>query len=318
MSTPKNLIIQDESYLVPKVVMKVSEGEPYHHVNDDDSDDEDDDSEGDDEDDDDVTDTRSKTKINDQYEEFVNWRETMGFSQINENTLLAYFAILSNKLRPDSLLFAYSIIKLNLWTREKINIRHYNELNQFLKRKCHNKNHSSPNESETLTVSNCSDTLNDDTQINTDNCDKSHESVSHDEDETEEEQPLPKKSMELYIKKYEDFTKWRKSMKITTTNEKIVLNYFKMLAQKFQPSSLMSVYSMLRIMLKRKEEIDLKKFTKLSSFIKMKCKGYKPKEVDCLSVENICDFLNNAPDEKFLAIKVNISAYTNDIISLLL
>lgn len=332
-----DLMHLDECYPVPEVVMNEPDNDNDGSENDEDDDDVDED--GDDSNNGEEVDSdessaselnaktsKSKTKCSDKYEEFVSWRETMGITNANENTLLAYFAILSNKLPSDTLLSAYSTIKLNLWTIERINIRHYNELNQFLKRKCHDSKTNNSKKSETSTPKNLKNSTS--IKLFQKNSSKSERSLSHteetnnhnesspetnervlvtetcDNNETNEDQPLPKKSMDVYIKKYENFLEWRKSSKITETNEKALLDYFKMLSKKFQPSSLMSIYSMLRIMLKRKEKLDIKKFSKLSSFIRTTCKGYKPKEVESLSVQNVCDFLQNAPDYKYLCHKV--------------
>lgn len=95
---------------------------------------------------------KKSKNITDSYKEFFDWKKSTGIKMITENTLLAYFTILSNKLEPNSLLKAYLTIKSMLWKKENINIRHYNELNLFLK-----KNYSKEQDTTKCGVQNFSD-----------------------------------------------------------------------------------------------------------------------------------------------------------------
>nr|XP_015839881.1 PREDICTED: uncharacterized protein LOC107398858 [Tribolium castaneum] len=99
---------------------------------------------------------------------------------------------------------------------------------------------------------------------------------------------LPQKSRHKYECVYERFLKWRAEKNTTSFSENIILSYFVMLAEKYSSSSLWSYYSMLKTFLKRKSET------------------YKPKKSKTLSSENIKEFIEKAPDEKYLVTKVAV------------
>lgn len=261
---------------------------------------------------------KPKTNTTDKYSEYVNWQKSSGMKESNETTLLAYFTILSNKLEPNELLATYSTIKTMLWKKEKINIKHYEELNLFLKSNCQSSTKQDDEEEEETTIRNfaevtlcsenfwvpkiemidsveeaCSDVDDDASLIESESSEKNLES-------------LPSKSKMLYLNRYKRFTEWRETEKIKTTNEATLLDYFEMLASKNQPSTLMAVYAMLKLTLKEKEKIDISNFNQLNSYLKEKSEKHEPKKAEHLTAKNVSDFIKNAPDKKYLAAKVNM------------
>lgn len=115
---------------------------------------------------------------------------------------------------------------------------------------------------------------------------------------------LTEKSKTLYQTRYDRFCEWRKSMKITTTNEETILHYFETVLHDFKPSTLESAYAGLKVFMKEREKIDINNFTKLRSYVKDKSKSYEPIKAAMFTAQNVTDFINNAPDKKYLAAKV--------------
>lgn len=288
---------------------------------------------------------KPKNNCTDKYEEFLTWRKTVGINEVNETTLLAYFAILSNKLEPDVLLATYSTIKTMLWTKEKINIRYYEELNTFLKRNC--KNNLSKIE-EAPKARDCTDDSNFFKRNCKGNSPKKEEEApkarvasdySDDDDDLEENFPSPEvhmsdseehsdddavtieidandadksqdsefsqiKSKGVYISRYNKFVQWRDAAGVRVTDEKLLLKYLDVLSLEFQPSTLVAIFSMLKAILKEKENVDVSGYRELNSILKDRLEKYEPKKAEALTPKNISDFLQNAPDEKYLAAKV--------------
>jgi hypothetical protein len=63
-------------------------------------------------------------------------------------------------------------------------------------------------------------------------------------------------------------------------------------------------FSMLKATLKVHRNIDISKYSKLIVFLKSKSRTYKPKKAKILESEHIKQFLKEAPDEKYLMVKV--------------
>ncbi|CAH1366188.1 unnamed protein product, partial [Tenebrio molitor] len=65
-------------------------------------------------------------------------------------------------------------------------------------------------------------------------------------------------------------------------------------------------FSMLKATLKVHRNIDISKYSKLIVFLKSKSRTYKPKKAKILESEHIKQFLKEAPDEKYLMVKVGL------------
>lgn len=63
---------------------------------------------------------------------------------------------------------------------------------------------------------------------------------------------LPCRSKEKYIATYETFLKWKNSKNAKSFSENVFLAYFNELATKYKPSTLWSVYSMLKSTVRNK------------------------------------------------------------------
>lgn len=124
--------------------------------------------------------------------------------------------------------------------------------------------------------------------------------------ETAMENSLPGKSRDLYNKAYQNFQRWRESKKAQSFSEKVLLAYFSEMAEKMQPSTLWSRYSMIKSVMKNQQNIDIANYHNLVSFLKRKSAGFHSKKSKILTSKDIQKFLSDAPDNQYLAIKVPI------------
>ncbi|XP_044729656.1 uncharacterized protein LOC123293006 [Chrysoperla carnea] len=107
-----------------------------------------------------------------------------------------------------------------------------------------------------------------------------------------------------YEAAYIKFMQWRLQKNIKDFSESIFLTYFNELATNRKPTSLWATYSMLRSMIEIKHKLNIHGYSSLLAFLKEKSIGYKSKMAQVLSARQINQFLEEAPDEKFLAVKV--------------
>lgn len=118
---------------------------------------------------------------------------------------------------------------------------------------------------------------------------------------------LPTKSRIKYEKSYKKFENWCYEHKVQNYTENVFLGYFSELANKFKmkSSTLWSEYSMLKAVVNIKKGDDIGKFSKLRAFLKKQGENYTPKKSRVLTKENFDKFMRDAPDEMYLAVKVN-------------
>lgn len=118
------------------------------------------------------------------------------------------------------------------------------------------------------------------------------------------ENVLPDKSKKKYEKCYEEFVQWKLSKK-AITSENCLLVYFQDVVDKYKPTTAWSMYSMLKCMIKIKENIDISKFHKLIAKLKKHAIGHESKKAKVFTAEEIHKYLFEAPDEIHLANKVS-------------
>lgn len=117
---------------------------------------------------------------------------------------------------------------------------------------------------------------------------------------------LPATSKERYIEAYEKFNEWRRTRKVNSLSEHILLVYFEEISKKYKSSTLWSRYSMLKNTINLKHNVDISKYPKLIAFLKRQAENYIPKKSSILTVDNFNTFLASAPDEIYLLIKVSL------------
>ncbi|KAK5647863.1 hypothetical protein RI129_002755 [Pyrocoelia pectoralis] len=114
---------------------------------------------------------------------------------------------------------------------------------------------------------------------------------------------LRDKSKEKYMHEYYSFKKWCDLKKVKQITENAVLAYFFEKSKSLKSPSLWCKYSMLRTTIAIRENIDIK-YPRLIAFLKRQSSGYKPKKSDTFSRDDMNNFLKDAPDEKYLLMKV--------------
>lgn len=115
---------------------------------------------------------------------------------------------------------------------------------------------------------------------------------------------LPIKSKEKYDKEFKRFNDWRQAKGIRGVDENIILAYFANLRKNFKISSLWSKYSMVRSTLSLYEGVDISKFSKVIAYLKAEGRTYTPKKAKVFEKNDIEKFLTDAPDNKYLMMKV--------------
>lgn len=118
---------------------------------------------------------------------------------------------------------------------------------------------------------------------------------------------LPKKSSDKYKSTYTKFLEWKKSKNIGSSfDESVLLVYFDTLSTTMKPSSLWSIYSMLKSTINLNDGINISHYAKLQTFLKRQSTGFMSKKSQVLTAEDTEKFIREAPDDRYLATKVSI------------
>ncbi|XP_024889909.1 uncharacterized protein LOC112466187 [Temnothorax curvispinosus] len=119
-----------------------------------------------------------------------------------------------------------------------------------------------------------------------------------------EQNLLSTKSKSRYETTYLTFMNWRKEKNINSFSENVLLAYISKLSKKTKPSTLWSQYSMLKSTLITKHNVNIHSYSKLTAFLKRKSNGFKSKKSKVFTSNEIRKFLNEVPDDQYLATKV--------------
>lgn len=122
-------------------------------------------------------------------------------------------------------------------------------------------------------------------------------------------QSLPEKSKKRYDGEYDDFRKWKEEHKVDSNSERVLMARFNQLSEKYAPSTLWSRYSMLKTTLKLYDNVDIGHYAALIAFLKKKSQHYVSTKAAVFEPEEIQKFLNEAPDELWLDVKVGKVTY---------
>lgn len=115
---------------------------------------------------------------------------------------------------------------------------------------------------------------------------------------------IPAASREKYNKVYDDFQRWRDTKGTPPVSENVLMAFFTELQAKHKPSTLWVMYSMLKATLRTNDEIDITPWAHLNDYLKRNNVGYKPVKAKIFTEEEIERFMNEAPDEHWLDVKV--------------
>lgn len=117
---------------------------------------------------------------------------------------------------------------------------------------------------------------------------------------------IPTQSKQLYLTSYNNFITWQESRGLTSISQKTCLAYFEHESKNKSSSTLWSVFSMLKKMIKLKHNINIGEYSDLIDLLKMNSKGHQYKKARTLQPPEVEKFLVEAPDDIHLATKVNI------------
>lgn len=117
---------------------------------------------------------------------------------------------------------------------------------------------------------------------------------------------LPTKSKKIYELAYKNFNKWKTEHKTKSSSQNVLISYFNELSRKYKSSSMWSTYSMLKNMINLNEGIDISKYPQLIALLKKNAVGFQSKKSNVLMPHHINSFLQNAPDDQYLAMKVKL------------
>lgn len=121
---------------------------------------------------------------------------------------------------------------------------------------------------------------------------------------------LPQKSRERYINVYNKFMDWKTKNRAKSFSEITILAYLTEMSHTHKLSTLWGIYSMLKTTLNMNNNININSYKKVISFLKRQSQSFQFKKSKVLTSEEIRKFLNEAPDYKYLDLKVNIKIQT--------
>lgn len=128
---------------------------------------------------------------------------------------------------------------------------------------------------------------------------------------------IPEKSKSVYLTSFDNFKSWQKNKNVVAISEEIIMAYFEDLSKTKAPSTLWSIYSMLKKTLRHNENVDISQYKNLIDLLKIKAKGFEPKKAKVFTSAEIERFINEAPNEQHLATKVCIKIYNYLIMNLI-
>ena len=118
---------------------------------------------------------------------------------------------------------------------------------------------------------------------------------------------IPAQSKEQYDRAYNAFQNWKRKANTHSNNENVVLAYLNQYSQTVKPPTIWAHWAMIKAGLLSYDNVDTSNYHLVTKFIKKVNKGYKPKKSKVLSPSEVRKFIDTAPDDTYLAIKVIIN-----------
>lgn len=112
---------------------------------------------------------------------------------------------------------------------------------------------------------------------------------------------LPDQSRERYEKALKEFQNWMLENGISIIEEKVVLVYLSKKSETVAPTTLWSIFSMIKKCL---PAANMGNYHEVISYLKKTRKGYRPKKAETFTQSQFHSFVADAPDTKFLLAKV--------------
>lgn len=117
---------------------------------------------------------------------------------------------------------------------------------------------------------------------------------------------IPEKSRKRYETAYREFMDWRRLKKFNSFSENVLLAYFAdFLEESKSPSSLYRDYCILKTMLYINHNITIGDYSQLRTFANSKYKSHQAKKAKPFTSLEINRFITEAPDSRYLVVKVN-------------
>lgn len=111
---------------------------------------------------------------------------------------------------------------------------------------------------------------------------------------------IPTTSKERYLKTYNVFQQWKKTNNVKTTSEMVLKAYFHKMAENKKPTSLWAYHSMLKAMIRIKENIDIGVYHEVNAFLKKKSRGYRPVKAKVFTESEMHRFILQTDDSTWL------------------
>lgn len=108
------------------------------------------------------------------------------------------------------------------------------------------------------------------------------------------------------------FMTWRIKRNVNSFSENVLLVYFEEMSKTMKSPTLWTNYSVLKTTLNVKHGIDISQYKKLYSLLKQKSVGYNGKKAKVFSTDEIKTFIDEAPDNTHLLIKVCKYNYSHE------
>ncbi|KAG4067601.1 hypothetical protein HA402_005373 [Bradysia odoriphaga] len=115
---------------------------------------------------------------------------------------------------------------------------------------------------------------------------------------------LPDKSRGRYEAEYAKFMKWQEAQDTNSFAEDVLLRYFGEMAKTVAPTTLCTVYSMLKSMLSSKHNVNTGEYSQLLAFLKKSKEGFISNNLPRLfTADEVNKFLEEASDTEYVVVK---------------
>lgn len=118
------------------------------------------------------------------------------------------------------------------------------------------------------------------------------------------------KSLKHYNIAYKSFAEWQSKQGETGFSEDVLLAYMTDASKTKVPSTLFTEHVRLKSMLKMKHNVDIKDYKRLQEFLRGNAKSYIPKTCKYLTAQEVKTFLDQAPNQIYLLVKVTTYNFT--------
>lgn len=116
---------------------------------------------------------------------------------------------------------------------------------------------------------------------------------------------LPEKSKEKYQRVYDNFKKWCRDKNFSAIDGEVIVEYFSTELRFLKATTSWSIYSQLRLTLMINDNFDISTIKNLRDLLKSRSVGHNAKKSRTFNKEEFYRFIKEAPDDDYLAMKVN-------------